>query len=188
MNTIKAKDLHEKITRQEAGWEQVIDVRTPLEHREVHLPGAQHHPLDGLDAGAISGKEKSLYILCRSGKRAEQAQAQLRKAGVEGCQVIEGGILAWQEAGLPVEEDRSVMPLERQVRIAAGALVLLGAILGFLLNPAFYGLCAFVGAGLVFAGITNTCGMGMLIAKMPWNQPKDKKQKSAPADCCGSGG
>lgn len=187
MKTIKARDLHEKITRQDAGWEQVIDVRTPLEHREAHLPGAQHHPLDALDAAAITGNGKPLYILCRSGKRAEQAQALLSRAGVEDCHVIEGGILAWQAAGLPVEEDSSVMPLERQVRIAAGALVLLGAVLGFLVNPAFYGLCAFVGAGLVFAGITNTCGMGMLIAKMPWNQPKDKGQKSA-GNCCSING
>lgn len=78
--------------------------------------------------------------------------------------------MAWEAAGLPVVRGKKAISLERQVRIAAGLLVLLGAILGFFVNPSFIGISAFVGAGLVFAGITDTCGMAMMLAKMPWNQ------------------
>jgi hypothetical protein len=91
---------------------------------------------------------------------------------------IEGGTLACVEAGLPVVRGKKAISLERQVRIAAGSLVLLGAALSFV-HLAFIGLSAFVGAGLVFAGITDTCGMGMMLARMPWNQIKD-----TPANCC----
>jgi hypothetical protein len=92
-------------------------------------------------------------------------------AGLENCVLVEGGIEAWDEAGLPVVRgERKVMGLERQVRIAAGALVVTGVLLGWLVHPGFLGLAGFVGAGLVFAGITDTCGMGMMIAKMPWNK------------------
>jgi len=89
------------------------------------------------------------------------------------------GSLACVEAGLPVVRGRKAVSLERQVRIAAGLLVLLGAILGWVVDPAFVGLSAFVGAGLVFAGITDTCGMGIVLARMPWNQCRDEK----PSDC-----
>ena len=85
-----------------------------------------------------------------------------------------GGTLAWDKAGLPVQRGQKAMSLERQVRIAAGSLVFTGAALGFFVHPYFIGLSAFVGAGLVFAGITDTCGMGMMIAKMPWNQIKTR--------------
>ncbi len=82
---------------------------------------------------------------------------------------VEGGTLAWDQAGYPVIRGRKVMSLERQVRIAAGSLVLTGIGLSFL-HPWLLGISAFVGAGLVFAGITDTCGMGMILARMPWNQ------------------
>ena len=93
---------------------------------------------------------------------------------------MEGGTLACVEAGLPVVRGRKAISLERQVRIAAGLLVLLGALLGWLVHPAFVGLSAFVGAGLVFAGVTDTCGMGLLLARMPWNRVKEPA-----ATCCG---
>ena len=86
---------------------------------------------------------------------------------------VEGGTLACVESGLPVVRGMKAISLERQVRIASGLLVLLGALLGWLVHPAFIGLSAFIGAGLVFAGVTDTCGMGMLLARMPWNQVKD---------------
>ena len=98
------------------------------------------------------------------------ALKKLEAAGCDQARVLEGGMQAWAEAELPVKRGRNVMGLERQVRIAAGALVLLGVILGWQVHGAFYGLSAFVGAGLMFAGITDTCCMGMLMAKMPWNQ------------------
>ena len=87
--------------------------------------------------------------------------------------VVTGGTLAWQEAGLPVERGTvKVISLERQVRIAAGSLVVIGVVLAKLVNPWFIGLSAFVGAGLVFAGITDFCGMGLLLARLPWNSRK----------------
>ena len=91
-------------------------------------------------------------------------------AGFSNVVNVEGGTQAWDGAGLPVIRGKKSMSLERQVRIAAGFLVVLGTILGWLVHPGFYGISAFVGAGLVFAGITDTCGMGMVLAKMPWNQ------------------
>ena len=96
---------------------------------------------------------------------------KLEKEGFTDCQVVEGGTLGWAEAGLPVNRGTTkVISLERQVRIAAGLLVLTGVALGTWVHPGFYGISAFVGAGLTFAGITDWCGMAMLLAKMPWNQ------------------
>jgi rhodanese-related sulfurtransferase len=86
---------------------------------------------------------------------------------------VEGGTDAWEQAGLPVVRGHKVISLDRQVRMAAGLLVLLGVGLSFLVHPAFSALSAFVGAGLLFAGITDTCGMAMLLAKMPWNQVRE---------------
>jgi rhodanese-related sulfurtransferase len=152
----------------------LIDVRTPVEFREVHVDFARNVPLDQLDPAAImqarnGSSQEPLYVLCRSGGRGQQACEKFAKAGFSNVVNIEGGTLACVEAGLPVVRGQKAMSLERQVRIAAGSLVLLGVALSFL-HPYLIGLSAFVGAGLVFAGITDTCGMGMLLARMPWNQ------------------
>lgn len=162
----------------------LIDVRTPVEFREVHVEQARNVPLDRLNPTtviqALGGKtDQPLYIICRSGSRGRQACEKFLAAGYSNTVNIEGGTLACIEAGLPVVRGNKAMSLERQVRIAAGSLVLLGVILGWLVHPALYGLSAFVGAGLIFAGITDTCGMGMMLARMPWNQVKE-----APAQCC----
>jgi rhodanese-related sulfurtransferase len=150
----------------------LIDVRTPGEFREVHLASARNVPLDALDPAAISkhGAGKPLYIVCRSGARARQACEKLLQAGHDGAINIEGGILACIEAGLPVVRGKKTISLERQVRMATGTLVLSGVALGWFVHPGFFGLSAFVGAGLLFAGITDTCGMGILLSKMPWNR------------------
>ena len=95
---------------------------------------------------------------------------KLEAAGFTHIVNVEGGTLAWPAAGLPVVEGKKVMSLERQVRIAAGSLVVIGAAVGLFVHPGWLGLSAFIGAGLVFAGVTDTCGMGMMIAKMPWNR------------------
>lgn len=150
-----------------AGKVRLIDVRTPAEHGEVHIEGAVLMPLDRLDPKQVVGP---VVLVCRSGKRAEQARQKLAAAGCDNLAVLEGGVTAWEQAGLPVKRGKAVLSLERQVRIAAGLLVLLGVALGYLVHPGFFGLSAFVGAGLTFAGITDWCGMAMLLAKMPWNQ------------------
>jgi rhodanese-related sulfurtransferase len=153
----------------------VLDVRTPVEYAEVHVPQAQNEPLDNLqpttllESGRLA-KDQSVYLLCRGGQRAAKAAEKLAQAGFGQPVVVEGGTLAWIDAGLPVDRGATkVISLERQVRIAAGSLVLAGALLGWSVNRWFFGLCAFVGAGLVFAGITDFCGMGLLLAKLPWN-------------------
>lgn len=152
----------------------IIDVRTPMEYAAIHAAGTENMPLDTLDPKAATPTEdEKLFVICKSGSRSKKACEQLIAAGITTATLIEGGTDAWVAAGLPVVKGKQVMSLERQTRIAAGAMVLIGAILGWLVHPGFYGLSAFVGAGLVFAGITDTCGMGMMIAKMPWNQVKD---------------
>ena len=156
---------------------EVIDVRTPVEFQEVHIEIARNVPLDRLDPVALMQARNGLaneplYVVCRSGSRGQQACEKFLKAGFTNVVNIEGGTMACVEAGLPVVRGKKAISLERQVRIAAGSLVLLGVGLSFV-HPAFIGLSAFVGAGLVFAGITDTCGMGMILARMPWNQCKD---------------
>jgi rhodanese-related sulfurtransferase len=152
---------------------ELIDVRTPVEFREVHVDFARNVPLDRLDAQAIqsqrSANDQPLYVICRSGSRGKQACERLSAAGLNVVNV-EGGTQAWDAAGLPVVRGQKAISLERQVRIAAGFLVLVGAVLAMTVHPYFAGLSAFVGAGLMFAGITDTCGMAMLLARMPWNQ------------------
>lgn len=159
--------------RQESGESvRLLDVRTPAEFSEVHVTFAQNMPLDSLNPDALKSEaaDAPLYVICRSGSRGRQACERLQAAGLK-VRNVEGGTAAWEAAGLPVARSgRKVMSLERQVRIAAGLLVLTGVSLGWLVHPALYGLSAFVGGGLVFAGITDWCGMGMLMAKMPWNQ------------------
>ena len=95
---------------------------------------------------------------------------KLEAAGFTNVVNVEGGTSAWHEAGLPVVEGKKVISLERQVRIVAGSLVVIGAVVGQFVHPLGYGLSALIGAGLVYAGVTDTCGMGMMIAKMPWNR------------------
>lgn len=177
--TISPSQLAELCKR---GTIDLIDVRTPVEFREVHVKLARNVPLDQLDPAALArngDKDKPLYILCRSGSRGRQACEKFLAAGYTNIVNIEGGTLACIEAGLPMVWGMKAISLERQVRIAAGSLVLVGVMLGWLVHPALYGLSAFIGAGLVFAAITDTCGMGMILARMPWNQVKD-----APAQCC----
>lgn len=151
---------------------ELIDVRTPVEFREVHAEGARNVPLDRLDPSALDAAAP-VYVICKSGGRGRQACEKLRAAGLAAVVNVEGGTQAWADAGLPVVRGKRAVSLERQVRIAAGGLVLLGAVLAWLVDPAFVGLAALVGAGLAFAGVTDTCAMGLLLARMPWNRVRD---------------
>jgi rhodanese-related sulfurtransferase len=152
----------------------VIDVRTPLEFREVHATCARNIPLDKLDPEEIAktrnGSSDALYVICKSGARGKQACEKLVAAGQSNVLNVDGGTAAWEQAGLPVVRGQKAMSLERQVRIAAGSIVFGGVLLSYFVHPYFIWLSGFIGAGLVFAGVTDTCGMGMVIAKMPWNQ------------------
>lgn len=171
-NTITPKQLAELAS---AGTTiELIDVRTPVEFREIHVGFARNVPLDQFDAAKIAAGRgnaaQPLYLICHAGSRGQQACAKLIAAGCANVVNVEGGTQAWNQAGLPVVRGKKAMSLERQVRIAAGSLVLIGVGVGVFVTPYALGLAAFVGAGLVFAGITDTCGMGMILARMPWNQ------------------
>lgn len=157
----------------------LIDVRTPVEYTQVHVAQAINVPLDELSqttlhaCGALS-PDRPVYVICHSGQRAAKAASKLAALGCQQALVVEGGTQAWLEAGLPViRGGRKVISLERQVRIAAGLLVFTGVILSRFVHPGFVWMSGFVGAGLVFAGIADFCGMGLVIAKLPWNRRKD---------------
>lgn len=189
VQTISAEELFEQIKGGKIV--ALIDVRTPVEFREIHAEGARLVPLDRLDPTAVMAEcngtaGEPLYVICRTGSRAKQACEKFIAAGHHSVVSVEGGTLAWEQAGLPVKRGKKAISLERQVRIAAGLLVFLSALLGILVHPYFIGLAAFVGLGLVFAGVTDTCGMGMLLARMPWNQvrPEPAQPKAQEASCC----
>jgi rhodanese-related sulfurtransferase len=156
----------------------IVDVRTAAEVKAAGLPDCLHIPLHELTPERLqqeiikSGKNGSqVYLLCEAGRRAEMAADQLKDKLNAELYVIEGGMSAVKQSNIPLAvRGKDVIPLERQVRIVAGLLVLTGVVLGTWFNPAFYGLSAFVGLGLTFAGVTGICPMGMLIAKAPWNK------------------
>lgn len=169
LNSITPQELHELSKAGKSP--KLLDVRTPAEFGEVHVPFATNIPLDRLDPTAIAASSgEPVYCICQGGGRSKQACDKLAAAGIANVVNVTGGTRAWDQAGLPVVRGKKTISLERQVRIAAGSLVLLGVVLSYAVHPYFVGLSAFVGAGLVFAGVTDTCGMGMLLAKMPWNQ------------------
>ena len=168
--TVSAQQLADQIRQRGVD---VIDVRTPAEFREVHIASARNVPLPTLDPQEVMGnrdKNTPLYVICQAGSRGASACQKLLDEGYDNVVNVEGGTRAWIEAGLPVVRGRRSVSLERQVRIAAGLLVLLGAALGYFVSLHFIGLSALVGAGLVFAGVTDWCGMALFLAKMPWNQ------------------
>jgi rhodanese-related sulfurtransferase len=152
----------------------LIDVRTPAEFRAVHLEAARNVPLDSLDPAALirevatSGNDP-LYLICASGTRGRQACEQLVMAGANNVMNVEGGTIACVKVGLPVIRGQKRVSLERQVRMTGGSLVLVGTLLG-LVHPAFLVVPGFIGAGLLFSGITDTCGMAVILARMPWNR------------------
>jgi len=194
ISVISPKQLHERIQAGDAV--DLIDVRTPVEFREVHATVARNVPLETLDAGAVLAghpASRPLYVICRSGSRGKQACDKLAAAGCANVVNVEGGTLAWDQAGLPVNRGKKAISLERQVRICAGFMALTGGVLAIVVHPYWAGLSAFVGAGLMFAGITDTCGMAMVLARMPWNQvgkapetpPVKNCSTTSSPSCCG---
>lgn len=157
-----------------AGAVNILDVRTPGEFDTVKIAGSLNMPLDRLDAAALIarfGAETPLYCICQTGTRSQIAASKLRAGGLRQVIQVDGGTNAWVAAGYAVEGGaRKVMSLDRQMRITAGALVVTGIAAGALVHPAAYWLAAFIGAGLVYAGLSNSCGMTVVLAKMPWNR------------------
>lgn len=148
-----------------------INVCTPAEYKEKHIEGVRNIPLDKItDHTSELQTKQTIYVHCRSGKRAAQAIEALTAAGVTAELVnVEGGLMAWDEAGLPTRADTHRLPLMRQVLLGAGGLILLGFALGYTVHEYFLLVPVGVGAGLTVAGATGWCGMSFLLAKMPWN-------------------
>jgi rhodanese-related sulfurtransferase len=154
----------------------VLDVRSPAEFAQVHAVPARNLALGDITAESLAAAGHTntaapVYLLCQSGRRAQAAADKLAALGYKQPVVVTGGTEAWLAAGLPaVHGATRAISIERQVRIGAGTLVLSGVLLSHFANPNFIWLSGFVGAGLVFAGVTDFCGMGILLAKAPWNR------------------
>jgi rhodanese-related sulfurtransferase len=167
---LDAQTLRERLTTDDAP--RVLDVRTPAEFENAHIPGAYNVPLDTLreHRGELRRHlDEDVVLVCRSGGRAEQAESALAEAGLPGLRVLDGGMVSWEAAGAPVNRGRQTWELERQVRLVAGSIVA-GSVLGSVASPKLKWVAAAIGTGLVGAALTNTCAMGMALARMPWNQ------------------
>jgi rhodanese-related sulfurtransferase len=150
----------------------LVDVRESAEYAGERIAGASLYSLSQFDPHKLSVTgETTLVLYCQSGKRSSKAAQKCLEAGLSPVVHLEGGISSWKSAGYPVVKSKNApISLFRQVQIVAGSLVLLGTVLGVFVSPNFLFLSGFVGAGLVFAGVSNTCAMGMLLAKLPYNQ------------------
>jgi rhodanese-related sulfurtransferase len=150
----------------------LVDVREYAEYAGGRVNGAKLLPLGDLEKRhAELDHTKPIYVMCRTGRRSGEAQRKLKSLGFTNVINVVGGFEAWKKEQLPFERDeKAPWALERQVRFVAGLLVLTGVLLSIFVHPYFVGLAGFVGAGLTFAGATDWCGMGLLLAKMPWNQ------------------
>lgn len=150
----------------------IVDVRTPGEFESVHIPGAYNVPLDLLREHRdefLAHLDESIVLVCRSGNRATQAEETLRAAGLANVHILDGGMLGWEAAGLPVNRGTQRWDLERQVRLVAGSLVL-SSILASIAAPRLKWLAAGIGGGLTFAAVSNTCAMGAVLSKLPYNR------------------
>ena len=165
-----------------------IDVRTPQEFENVHIPGARNIPLPDLhkyvDELKNLSQERPIMLVCRTQNRVKIAYEYLTNNGLTNCGILEGGITAWVDQGKPVIKGQQRVSLEGQVRAITGGLILIGVALGFTVHSGFFLLPALVGAGLLHAGLTDSCLMGMLLSKLPMNRivnsrpPHDKKGDS----------
>ncbi len=147
----------------------IVDIRPDAEFAREHAPGSLGIPQDRLSSASLP--EGELIFTCRSGNRTNACADAIAASAGPRALILEGGLEAWKRAGgKTVVDRRQPIDLMRQVQIAAGSLVLIGLLLGFLVHPGFFGLSAFVGAGLTFAGLSGWCGMALLLQRMPWNR------------------
>ncbi len=166
----------------------LLDVRSAIEFESERIEGARNVPLDTLEARLEEIPDGAdLIVVCRTGIRATIAAESLARVGRR-ARVLDGGMMAWRRAGLPVREGRKRLPVDRQVQLIAGSMVLAGVGLGLTVSPWFLALSAFFGAGLTFAGATGTCGLALLLMKMPWNAPLAAAPQSPAATCAAAGG
>jgi rhodanese-related sulfurtransferase len=170
VRSLDARTLQERLDADDAP--RVLDVRTPAEFESAHIPGSYNVPLDNLREHSAELRrhlDQDVVLVCQSGGRASQAEKALAEVGLPGLRVLEGGMAAWQSSGAPVTRGKQTWELERQVRLAAGAIVA-SSVLGSAAAPRLKWVAGGIGAGLVGAALTNTCAMGVLLSKMPWNR------------------
>ena len=169
LQTIDPTTLDRLLSTQQAI---LFDVREADEHAAEHITGSVSLPLSTLDRVAIElPADRQIVLYCQSGRRSAQAAQKLFAAGESEVIHLEGGLNAWKAAAYPTQiSKKAPISLFRQVQIVAGSLVTIGTICGVLVSPWFLLLSGFVGCGLVFAGISNTCALGVLLAKLPYNQ------------------
>ena len=176
LHSINPDELKDALTKNKTI---IIDVRTDAEYTQEHIPGSFHVPLDTIaeHKQALAKIGKPVTFVCRSGKRATEACEAVKSAGLKNAAILDGGMLAWTGAsGNTVKT--TLWSLERQVRGAAGTLVVIGVVLATTMHPAWIALSGFVGAGLVFAAVTDTCGMAFILARMPWNRHRTTDVRS----------
>ena len=163
----KAKDLLDQDAT-------LIDIREADEHAREKVIGARHLPLSKLDEADLAlHKGRPVIFHCKSGARTMNNASRLARKIGGACEafIVEGGLDAWKKAGLPVATDhRQPIELQRQVQIGAGSLAFIGTVLGVMVSPWFLAVPAFVGAGLMTAGVTGFCGMAQLLMRAPWNK------------------
>lgn len=164
----------------------LIDVRSPLEFETEHIEGSVNIPLDSLDSrfNEVS-RQGQIVVICRSGKRAERGAFTLTSRGFQ-PKVLEGGLVAWRNAGLPIKEGKKRLSIERQIQLIIGTGVLTGVLLGVFVNPWFLVIPGFFGAGLIFAGLSGTCALGILLGKAPWNklEAPGAPEHNSKSTCC----
>jgi len=171
MSTISPSDLSHRIALGEAV--RLLDVRTPGEFDSAHVEDSVLMPSDTFDADVLGqhiGTDEQVIVICQKGPRASAVIRKMQGAGYQSLTKLDGGVAAWIESGHPIVEGGGAIGLDRQMRITAGLLILLGMALGTWVHAGFYGLSAFIGAGLIFAGVTDLCPMTSVIARMPWNR------------------
>ncbi len=150
----------------------LLDVRTPGEFRTAHIAGSYNVPLHTLRehrAELLAHLDEEVVLVCRSGQRAREAERALADAGLPNLRVLEGGIVAWEGSGAPVERGPERWDMERQVRLVAGSVVLATGLIGIAV-PGVHLVGTAIGAGLTYAALSNTCAMGVLLSKLPYNR------------------
>lgn len=187
-HTVSAVALQERLGRPGAPW--LLDVRTPAEFETAHMPGAYNVPLDTLKEHRedIAGHlDEDVVLVCRSGQRAGQAEQALAGVGLPNVRVLEGGMQAWEKIGGSVRRGRQRWELERQVRLAAGSLVF-GSVVASAAVPRLKWLAGGVGAGLATAAVSNTCAMGALLSRLPYNRGPRHDPQAIIAQLAAAGG
>ena len=161
-----------------------LDVRSPLEYNEIHIKDSINIPIDMIPSkvNELSQSGETYIVLCHTGNRSPMAADMLLQSGIRSVKVMEGGMTRWEKEKLSAIKGESTMSLERQVRVIAGSLILLGIILAWLTHPAYIFISVWVACGLIFAGLTNNCLMGILLMKLSYNR-KIYKSKVGGGTC-----